>query len=172
LLSHSEGSAKQPTVQAPKANNPYPRRKSHLPNTLPPVVITSNYYAGPKVLVLHPPNNSGKDIIGYTIIIADKNPDGTMDKGRSETTSDILNILIISPMAKDPTASERIRQKDIGNNSFPTIVGTGIFHGRRMLTSRQSQLQEMRGRLTEYVEEEENKVELMMPHCHLEIALK
>jgi hypothetical protein len=30
-----------------------------------PVVITSDYYAQPKVLVLHALNNSGKDITGY-----------------------------------------------------------------------------------------------------------
>jgi hypothetical protein len=29
-----------------------------------------------------------------------------------------------------------------------------------------------RERLTQYVEEQEKRVELMTPHCHLEIALK
>jgi hypothetical protein len=29
-----------------------------------------------------------------------------------------------------------------------------------------------RQRLTQYVEEQEKRVELMTPHCHLEIALK
>ena len=45
-----------------------------------PVEFTSDYYAQPKVLVLHVLNNSGKDIIGYTFIIRHKNPDGTVDK--------------------------------------------------------------------------------------------
>jgi hypothetical protein len=45
-----------------------------------PVVITYDYYAQRKVLVVHALNNSGKDITGYTIIIRHKNPDGTLDK--------------------------------------------------------------------------------------------
>ena len=44
------------------------------------VVITSDYYAQPKVLVLHALNNSGKDITGYTIIIRHKKADGTLDE--------------------------------------------------------------------------------------------
>src|SRR5260370_33369249 len=60
------------------------------------------------------------------MIIRHKNPDGTLEEnGRSETTSDMLNVLIISQMAKDPTASERIRQQNMGNSYFP--AGTGIF---------------------------------------------
>ena len=43
-----------------------------------PVVITSDYYAQPKVLVLHALNNSGKDITGYTIVTRYKKPDGTI----------------------------------------------------------------------------------------------
>src|SRR5260370_15294129 len=60
------------------------------------------------------------------MIIRHKNPDGTLEEnGRSETTSDMLSVLITSQMAKDPTASERIRQQNIGNSYFP--AGTGIF---------------------------------------------
>src|SRR5260370_37217206 len=74
-----------------------------------PVVVTSDYYAQPKVLVLHALNNSGKDITGYTMIIRHKNPDGTLDKGGwTEHASDMLNVLITTQMAKDPDASERI----------------------------------------------------------------
>jgi hypothetical protein len=102
--------------------------QSKLPNALVPVVITSDYYAGPKVLVLHALNNSGKDITGYTMLIGHKNPDGKIERGnRTEHTSDMLNVLITSQMAKDPAASERIRQQNIGNNSFPASAGTGIF---------------------------------------------
>src|SRR6266852_4785252 len=91
-----------------------------------PVTITSDYYAGPKVLVLHALNNSGKDITGYTMIIRHKNADGTLEEnGRSETTSDMLNVLIISQMAKDPVASDRVRMQNVANTSFP--AGTGIF---------------------------------------------
>lgn len=259
-----------------------PTAQSKLPDTLSPVVVTSDYYAQPKVLVVHAFNNSGKDITGYTIIIRHKNPDGTLDKsGWTENTSDMLSVLITTQMAKDPTASERIRQQDIGNNAL-YAAGNGIFIAgetrdmtlpginsgseldiaagavfytdgsyderdensfKRMLATRQEQLQEMkeadelirnaladttndhpiaavlteldkrrakameepserfglvagmdistnlrmmqrpqaygeqkdkteRERLTQYVEEEEKKVELMTPHCHLEITLK
>src|SRR5713226_563008 len=238
-----------------------------------PVVITSDYYAQPKVLVLHAFNNSGKDITGYTFVIRHKNPDGTLDKGsRGEQTTDMLSVLITTEMAKDPTASERIRQQNIGNNAL-YAAGNGIFIAgetrdmtltginsgseldvtagvvfytdatydeqdedafKRMLTARQQQLQEMkdanelmrnaladatndhpvaavltelnkrrveamdkaghtffpmdhstlqyiqrpqkgtteRERLIQYVAEQEKRVELMTPHCHLEIALK
>lgn len=241
-----------------------------------PVVITSDYYAQPKVLVLHALNNSGKDITGYTIIIRHKNPDGTLEKGWSSTTSDMLNVLITSQMAKDPSASERIRLENSGNAILPAGTGifvagetrdmtlTGINSGseldivagavfyvdgsydqqdedafKQLLANRQGSLQQMkeeddlirnaladstnehpvatvltelnkrraeamdkpgqrfffslgpsnlqnlqrpgygeqkgkteRERLTQYVEEQEKKVELMTPHCHLEIALK
>jgi hypothetical protein len=245
-----------------------------------PVVITSDYYAQPKVLVLHALNNSGKDITGYIFIIRHKNPDGTVDKGGgwSSTMSDMLSMLITTQMAKDGAASERIRQQDSGNKVFAS-AGNGIFLAgetrdttltginsgselditagavfyvdgsydqqdedafKQMLAYRQHQLQQMkdtdelirnalvdeanvhpvavvltqlnkrrveemdkpgqrfpmdlsdselrsmqqsisygpmkgkteRERLTQYVEEQEKKVELMTPHCHLEIALK
>lgn len=244
-----------------------------------PVVITSDYYAQPKVLVLHALNNSGKDITGYIFIIRHKNPDGTMDKsGWTTTMSDMLSMLITMQMAKDGAASERMRQQDSGNKVFASasngifLAGemrdttlTGINSGselditagavfyadgsydqqdedafKQMLAYRQHQLQQMkdtdelirnaladepnahpvavvltqlntrrveemdkpgqrfpmdlsdselrsmqqpisygpmkgkteRERLTQYVEEQEKKVELMTPHCHLEIALK
>src|SRR5260221_13407315 len=105
-----------------------PTEQSQLPNMLQPVVITSDYYAQPKVLVLHAINNSDKDITGYTIIIRHNNADGTLDKGsRTENTSDMLSVLITAQMAKDPTASERIRQQKMGNDVFPASAGTGIF---------------------------------------------
>ena len=243
-----------------------------------PVVITSDYYAQPKVLVLHALNNSGKDITGYTIIMRHKKPDGTLDEnGRSETMSEMLGVLITQKMAKDPSASESVRQQNIGNRIFPS--GTGIFVAgetrdttltginsaseldiiagvvfytdgaydqqdedafKRMLEERQGSLKQMkeadelirnaladetnshpvaavltelnkrraeamdkpgngfffsqdtsqfqsmqrpqvfgpekgkteRERLTLYVDEQEKRVELMTPHCHLEIALK
>ena len=77
-----------------------------------PVVITSDYYAQPKVLVLHALNNSGKDIVGYTFITRYKKPDGTIDQwSRGEATTDMLSLLITAQMAKDPGASESIRQQ-------------------------------------------------------------
>ena len=240
-----------------------------------PVVITSDYYAQPKVLVLHALNNSGKDITGYTIIIRHKKADGRLDEnGRSAHMEDMLGVLIINEMAKDPGASEGIREQNSGTAIFPKDHGiflagttrdltmTGIESGsdldtiagavfyndgtydeqdkdalKRALTNRQGSLQQMkeedelirnaladaknehpiavvltemnkrrveqmnkpgpqfpmdiqnlrrmqepiaygpmkgkneRERLTQYVEEQEKKVELMTPHCHLEIAL-
>ena len=242
-----------------------------------PVVFTSDYYAQPKVLVLHVLNDSGKDIISYTFIIRHKNPDGTVDKsGYSSTTSDMLSTLITTQMSKDGAASERMRQQDSGYN----VLGNGIFLAgetrdttftgmssgselditagavfyadgsydqqdedafKQTLAYRQHQLQQMkdtdelirnaladepnahpvaavltqlkkrrvdeldkpgqqqvpmdlseaelrsmqqpisygpmkgkteRERLTQYVDEQEKKVALMTPHCHLEIALK
>jgi hypothetical protein len=238
-----------------------------------PVVITSDYYAQPKVLVLHALNNSGKDIVGYTFVTRYKKPDGTIDQGsRGENTTDMLSLLITAEMAKDPGASESIRQQNSGNKIF-NDAGNGIFFAgqtrdttltginsaseqditagvvfytdgtydgqdedafKRMLTNRQGALQNVkdadelirnaladptndhpvatvitelnkrrveamekpgqglfpmdrsnleyiqrpqkgtteRERLTQYVEEQEKRVELMTPHCHLEIALK
>jgi hypothetical protein len=89
-----------------------------------PVAITSDYYALPKVLVLHALNNSGKDIVGYTIIIRHKKPDGTHEEnGRSESMEDMLGVLITSQMAKDPGASEIIRQQNSANAIFPKGYG-------------------------------------------------
>ncbi len=254
-----------------------PTIHSEIPNTLPTLVITSDYYAQPKVLVLHALNNSGKDITGYTIIIRHKKADGTLDEnGRSESMEDMLGVLIMSEMAKDPGASESIRQQNAATASFPKGYGTflagetrdktltgiesaselDIIAGavlytdgtydeqdkdafKRALSSRQGALQQMkeedelirnaladttnerpvagvltelnkrrveamdkpnheflppmnlsnlqnmqrplygkqkgmteRERLTQYVDEQEKRVELMTPHCHLEISVK
>jgi hypothetical protein len=258
--------------------SPIPTVQSELPDTLPALVNTSDYYAQPKVLVLHVLNNSGKDITGYIFIMRHKNPDGTVDKGWSSTMSDMLSMLITIQMAKDSAASERTRQQDSGNKVFAS-VGNGIFLAgetrdvtvtginsgteldiaagavfysdptydqqdedafKQMLSYRQHQLRQMkdedelirnaladpsnehpvagvltelnkrrveemdkqgqrfpmdlsnselrsmqqpiaygqmkgkteRERLTQYVEEQEKRVELMTPHCHLEISLK
>ena len=237
-----------------------------------PVVITSDYYAQPKVLILHALNNSGKDIAGYTITIRHKNPDGTVDKGGSSSMLDMLSVLITTQMAKDSVPSERMHLQD-GNKQFP--AGNGIFFAgetrdvtlteinsgsdldttaavvfytdgsydqqdegafKQMLAYRQHQLRQIKGtnelirnaladetnvhpvagvltelnkrrieemnkgqrfpvdlsdselrsmeqpvsngpmkgksereRLTQYVEDQEKRVELMTPHCHLEI---
>jgi hypothetical protein len=239
-----------------------------------PVVITSDYYAQPKVLVLHALNNSGKDITSYTIITRHKKSDGTLDEnGRSESMEDMLGVLITTEMAKEPGASESIRQQNSANAIFPKgygiflagetrdktltgidsasdldIIAGAVFYtdgtyyeqdkdafkrtleerqgslkqmketdelirnaladstndhpvaavltelnkgrleamdkpGQRFFLHDNSQLQSMqhpraygtqkvmteRERLTQYVEEQEKKVELMTPHCHLEV---
>ena len=241
-----------------------------------PVVVTSDYYALPKVLVLHALNNTGKDIVGYTIVIRPKKPDGTIDqRSRGENTTDMLGALIASQLAKDPGASESIRLQNSANKIF-NDAGNGIFFAgatrditltginsaseqditagvvfyadgsydqqdedafKRLLAIRQGALKELkeadelirnaladptnehpvaavltelnkrrveamdkpgqgffpmdlgslrylqqpgygeqkgkteRERLTQYVEEQEKKVELMTPHCHLEITV-
>jgi hypothetical protein len=102
------------------------RTSGHAQARTVPVVITSDYYAQPKVLVLHAINNSGKDITGYTIIIRHKKADGALDEnGRSESMEDMLGVLITSQMAKDPGASESMRQQNSANAIFPK--GYGIF---------------------------------------------
>jgi hypothetical protein len=257
---------------------PIPTVHSELPNTLTTLVVTSDYYAQPKVLVLHLVNGSGKDIVGYTIVTRYKKPDGTIDKGvRGENTTDMLTLLIAAQMAKDPGASESIRQQNsaykisndagygiffagqtrdttltgINSGSEQDITAGVVFYAdgtydqqdedafKRMLATRQHQLQQIkeenelirnalanpsnehpvapvltelnkrrveemdkpgqrfpmdlsdsdlrmmqqpiaygpqkgkteRERLTQYVEEQEKKVELMTPHCHLEISV-
>ncbi len=73
-----------------------------------PVAITWDYYAQPKTLIVRA-LNSGKDITGYTVTIRHKNPDGTLDKGGwTETTSDMLGVLVAIQLAKDPAAEERM----------------------------------------------------------------
>jgi hypothetical protein len=135
-----------------------------------PVMITSDYYAQPKVLVLHTLNNSGKDITGYSIIIRHKNPDGTIDKGsgRTESTSDMMSVLIRQQMAKDLAvfpagmgvfvAGEKRDMTLTGIDSgseLDAIAGVvfytdGTFDQqdestfKQMLASRQHQLQEMK----------------------------
>jgi hypothetical protein len=253
-----------------------PTAHSEIPDTLPALVITSDYYAQPKVLVLHVFNNSGKDITGYIIVTRHKNPDGTVNKGGwGSSMSDMLNMLIVAQMAKDAAAPERIRQQADSYKVF-AAAGNGIFLSgqtrdttltginsatelditegaafftdgsydqqdegafKQLLAVRQGELQQMkevddlirnaladptndhpvagvlaelnkrrveamdkpgngffpmdsnlqnlqrpaygeqkgkteRERLTQYVEEQEKRVELMTPHCHLEIALK
>src|SRR5580658_2653576 len=67
------------------------RTSGQTPVQTVPVVITSDYYAQPKVLVLHALNNSGKDIVGYTFVTRYKKADGTIDPmGRVENTTDML----------------------------------------------------------------------------------
>jgi len=73
-----------------------------------PLVVTWDYYAQPKTLVVHALNNSVKDITAYTITIRHKNPDGTLDEGGgTQYTSEMLSTLVTFQMAKDHIADER-----------------------------------------------------------------
>ena len=90
-------------------NPTVPTAQSELPNSLSGVVLTWGYYAQAKTVVFHALNNSGKDITGYSIVIHNKLPDGTMDKGGwSASASDMLWALVRMQMAKD-AGEERIR---------------------------------------------------------------
>src|ERR1035438_7962283 len=90
-------------------NPTVPTAQSELPNSLSGVVLTWDYYAQAKTVVFHALNNSGKDITGYSIVIHNKLPDGTMDKGGwSASASDMLWALVRMQMAKD-AGEERIR---------------------------------------------------------------
>ena len=96
-------------------NPPVPTAQSELPNSLPAVVVTWDYYALPKTLIVHALNNSGKDIIGYTLTIRNRLPDGTLNKsGWSETSSDMLAALVTIRLANDPAIEEREPKSDHG----------------------------------------------------------
>ena len=91
------------------------------------LVFSSDYYAGPKTLIAHALNNSGRDITGYIFLIRHKNPDGTVDKGGwSSTSSDMLELLITIQMAKDPAASESTRTQSAAYEAM-SAAGNGIF---------------------------------------------
>jgi hypothetical protein len=83
-----------------------------------PVVITTDYYAVTKTLVLHATNNSGKDITGFYFSIQNRRPDGTWVKqGLWGSEQDMMDMLIGIQMAKDPSAYERQMQEQ-GNGPF------------------------------------------------------
>jgi len=238
-----------------------------------PLMITSDYYAEPKTLILHALNNSGRDITGYMVTIRQRNPDGSVDmQGWTGATSDMLSVLVDIQMAKGPIAEEHTRREN-GTGLFAagttrdiemynvdsldvTVAAAAVFYAdgsfdkreenafKELLAMRQAQLlamkkineitrnvledsandhpvataitelakytveamsrkqdspydpeldqqmhlqnaiQNLRGmqqpqkgttereRLMQYVEEQEKRVTLMEPHCHLEIALK
>jgi hypothetical protein len=77
-----------------------------------PILITLDYHAETKSLVLHTTNNSGKDIVGYYISIQYRLPDGTWDKsGLSGSVQDMMDLLVTIQMAKDPAYAERRYQE-------------------------------------------------------------
>ena len=83
-----------------------------------PVVVTWDYYAQPKTLIVHALNNSGKDIVGYTLNPTQA-PDGTLDKGGwSETWSDMLAMLVDIELANEPV-EESERKSDSAFSSGP-----------------------------------------------------
>jgi hypothetical protein len=94
-----------------------------------PVLITWDYSVPSKMLLVHATNNSGKDIVAYTISIRHRLPDGTLDKQSwSGTSMDMLVALIRIQMAKDPAAERRMHEQ--GNGLFSAGTTRGItMHG-------------------------------------------
>ena len=90
-------------------NPTVPTAQSELPNLLSGVVLTWDYYAPAKTVIFHALNNSGKDITGYSIVIRNKLPDGTMEKGGwTASGSEMLWAFVRMQLAKDAT-EERVR---------------------------------------------------------------
>src|SRR5208282_1759052 len=84
-----------------------------------PVMVTWDYRAEAKTLLVHATNNSGKDIDAYFISVRRKLPDGTFDKsGYSGQLSEQMLTLASIQMATDPTAYERRLQES----------GVGLFN--------------------------------------------
>jgi|SRR5580658_7763962 hypothetical protein len=81
-----------------------------------PVMVTWDYRAETKTLLVHATNNSGKDIDAYFISVHRKLPDGTFDKsGYSGQLSEQMLTLASIQMAADPTAYElRLQESGIG----------------------------------------------------------
>ncbi len=81
-----------------------------------PVMVTWDYRAETKTLLVHATNNSGKDIVAYFISVRHKLPDGTLDKsGYSGQLSEQMLTLASIQMAADPTAYERrLQESGIG----------------------------------------------------------
>jgi len=276
ILAFALPASSQAITSTTDGTNPPIRTVPSKPTNSVPVVVTWDYYAQPKTLIVHALNNSGKDIVGYTISMRHKLPDGTLDKeGWSETTSEMLSMLVNIQLAREPAVEEREQRKSdngiffagttrdmpingVNSGSELEMAADVVFYAdasfdehnddafKRMLAERQGSLMAMkkvneiinnalanpatehpttaaitelskylvedtnqtdddpfghtqhmnlrndiqgeiqnlpylqrpqqgtseRERLTRYVEEREKRIELMTPHCHLEIALK
>lgn len=81
-----------------------------------PVVVTWDYRAETKTLLVHATNNSGKDIVAYFISIRRRLPEGTFDKlSYSGQLSEQMLTLASIRMAEDPAAYEhRLEESGIG----------------------------------------------------------
>jgi hypothetical protein len=81
-----------------------------------PVMVTWDYRAETKTLLVHATNNSGKDIVAYFISVRRKLPEGTFDKlSYSGQLSELMLTLASMQMAKDPAAYEhRLDESGIG----------------------------------------------------------
>jgi hypothetical protein len=129
-----------------------------------PVAIDRTYDAQAKVLLLHATNNSGKDIVAYSIRVQPKLPDGSLDKrGWSRTQTDMLSTLVRIQMANDPAAESFFAAGTTRDIPMPKVdspnvevafdavfYADGSFDGgdtdsfKSILASRQGQLLEMK----------------------------
>ena len=75
-----------------------------------PVLFTTDYYARPRTLIVHATNNSGKDIMGYYLVVQKKLPNGSLAPQRNEFMgqyADMLDSWAHVQTSKDPEKYER-----------------------------------------------------------------
>lgn len=74
------------------------------------VLFTTDYYAQPRTLIVHATNNSGKDIMGYYLVVQKKLPNGSLAPQRNEFMgqyADMLDSWAHVQTSKDPEKYER-----------------------------------------------------------------
>ena len=75
-----------------------------------PVVFTTDYYAQTRTLIVHATNNSGKDIMGYYLVVQKKLPNGSLAPQGNEFMgqyADMLDAWAYVQTSKDPERYER-----------------------------------------------------------------
>ena len=86
-----------------------------------PVFFTTDYYAQTKTLIVHASNNSGKDIMGYYLLVQKKLPNGSLAPQGNEFMgqyADMLDNWAYVQTSKDPEKYERQWESRSG----------GVFH--------------------------------------------
>jgi hypothetical protein len=75
-----------------------------------PVFFTTDYYAQTRTLIVHATNNSGKDIMGYYLVVQKKLANGSLAPQRNEFMgqyADMLEAWAYVQTSKDPQKYER-----------------------------------------------------------------
>jgi hypothetical protein len=75
-----------------------------------PVFFTTDYYAQTKTLIVHATNNSGKDVMGYYVVVQKKLPNGSLAPQGNEFMgqyADMLDAWAYVQTSKDPEKYER-----------------------------------------------------------------
>lgn len=86
-----------------------------------PVFFTTDYYAQTRTLIVHATNNSGKDIMGYYLVVQKKLPNGSLASQGNELMgqyADMLDAWAYVQTSKDPEKYERQWE----------ARGEGVFH--------------------------------------------